>query len=502
MRYNLCYMNKSDLSFLLKEIHTLTFVNPFGSQRDEIEERILKQLGVAEVSGPINPIFTKEFNQVLYWVDQAEQSLLGGMVKNFDSTVRAEQIASLAYFSLYHKLVDDFDSLINRAEGDTVSNRQLFKKIERGIKQRSPLVCGGRSAMWENPEHLFSCFYQLRRAFLCLFNEIVGWSEPIRALRVRVWESIFTKDMHSYQQWMHESVGRFPTLILGPTGSGKEIVARAIGLSRFIPYNSKNGQFESSPKESFCPVNLSALTETLIESELFGHRKGSFTGAMRDHAGIFKKAGQYGTVFLDEIGEVPESIQVKLLRILQSGEFQAIGGDAPSFYEGKIIAATHRDLGEQVRNGGMREDFFYRLCGDQVTTIGLQDILASSPKEIVHSVHYICTKLFGSDGAKELSSKVVNKLESVLPSHYSWPGNFRELEQAVRNIIVHDEFVPLVNTDGNEEDIEGIYGGSQVTLSQWNKIYARKAYQNTGSYREAARRLDADQRTIKKLVAG
>ena len=129
MRYNLCYMNKSDLSFLLKEIHTLTFVNPFGSQRDEIEERILKQLGVAEVSGPINPIFTKEFNQVLYWVDQAEQSLLGGMVKNFDSTVRAEQIASLAYFSLYHKLVDDFDSLINRAEGDTVSNRQLFKRF-------------------------------------------------------------------------------------------------------------------------------------------------------------------------------------------------------------------------------------------------------------------------------------------------------------------------------------------------------------------------------------
>ena len=96
----------------------------------------------------------------------------------------------------------------------------------------------------------------------------------------------------------------------------------------------------------------------------------------------------------------------------------------------------------------------------------------------------------------------MNKLESVLPSHYSWPGNFRELEQAVRNIIVHDEFVPLVNTDGNDEDIEGIYGGSQVTLSQWNKIYARKAYQNTGSYREAARRLDADQRTIKKLVAG
>jgi transcriptional regulator with PAS, ATPase and Fis domain len=221
---------------------------------------------------------------------------------------------------------------------------------------------------------------------------------------------------------------------------------------------------------------------------------------MRDHAGIFKKAGRYGTVFLDEIGEVPESIQVKLLRILQSGEFQAIGGDAPSFYEGKIIAATHRDLGEQVRNGGMREDFFYRLCGDQVTTIGLQDILASSPKEIVHSVHYICTKLFGSDGAKELSSRVVDKLHSVLPRNYPWPGNFRELEQAVRNIIVHDEFVPLGHARGTDNDVASIYSKSLVSLSQWNQMYAKKAYENAGSYREAARCLDVDQRTLRRWV--
>jgi DNA-binding NtrC family response regulator len=422
------------------------------------------------------------------------------MAKGYESAVRAEQMASLAYFSLYHELVDDLDDLIESEESDLTANRKLFKKVESGIKKRRPLISGGRSAMWENPEHLFACFYQLRRAFLCLFNEIVGWSEPVRALRVRVWESVFTKDMLSYQQWMHESVGRFPTLILGPTGSGKEIVARAIGLSRFIPYDPSSGQFASNPKKSFCPVNLSALTETLIESELFGHRKGSFTGAMRDRAGIFKTAGQYGTVFLDEIGEVPESIQVKLLRILQSGEFQAIGGDAPSFYEGKIIAATHRGLGEQVRNGGMREDFFYRLCGDQVNTVGLQDILSSSPKEIVNSVHYICTKLFGSDGAKELSSRVVDQLQSVLPRNYPWPGNFRELEQAVRNIIVHDEFVPLGHARGTDNDVASIYSKSLVSLSQWNQMYAKKAYENAGSYREAARCLDVDQRTLRRWV--
>ena len=174
------------------------------------------------------------------------------MVKDFASTLRAEQMASLAYFSLYHELVDDLDALIECSESNSIANRKLFKKIENGIERRRPLILGAKSAIWERPEHLFGCFYQLRRAFLCLFNEIVGWSEPMRALRVRVWESVFTKDMLSYQQWMHESVGRFPTLILGPTGSGKEIVARAIGLSRFIPYDLKSGEFASNPNKSFC----------------------------------------------------------------------------------------------------------------------------------------------------------------------------------------------------------------------------------------------------------
>ena len=494
-------MKESELSFLLESIQSLAFVNPFANERDEIEEAILSQLGWAENLQDTNSKFTKELNQVLHWVREAEQFLLMEKDNKFRSVLRAEQKASFAYFSLFHELIDDLDSLIESMGADLISNRKLFKKIESGIERRRSLVRGARSALWEKPEHLFACFYQLRRAFLYLINEIIGWSEPMRELRVRVWESIFTKDMLSYQQWMHESVGRFPTLILGPTGSGKEIVARAIGLSRFIPYDPKSGQFASNPNKSFCPVNLSALTETLIESELFGHRKGSFTGAMRDHPGIFKTAGHHGTVFLDEIGEVPESIQVKLLRILQSGEFQAIGGDSPSFYEGKIIAATHRDLSVEVRQGRMRKDFFYRLCGDQVNTIALKDILSVNPKEIENSVYYICSKLFGAEGAKALSSKVVDKLQSVIPKNYPWPGNFRELEQAVRNIIVHDEFVPLRQSSEKELDINQIYANTNLSLNGWNQIYAKKAYENAGNYREAARLLGIDQRTLKKWVA-
>src|SRR6056300_406657 len=240
-------MDKLKLDFLLENIHSLAFVNPFAEQRDEIEKAILCQMEWTENLQETNSKFTKEFNQVLYWVEQGEQSLLSGMVNGYESSVRAEQMASLAYFSLYHEHVDDLDALIESKESDSILNRKLFRKIESGIKRRRSLVKGARSALWEKPEHLFACFYQLRRAFLCLYNQIVGWSEPMRTLRARVWESVFTKDMLSYQQWMHQSVGRFPTLILGPTGSGKEIVARAIGLSRFIPYDAQSGQFASNP---------------------------------------------------------------------------------------------------------------------------------------------------------------------------------------------------------------------------------------------------------------
>ena len=107
---------------------------------------------------------------------------------------------------------------------------------------------------------------------------------------------------------------------------------------------------------------------------------------------------------------------------------------------------------------------------------------------------------FGAEGAKQLSFKVVDRLQTVIPKDYPWPGNFRELEQAVRNIIIHDEFVPLGQNNETEFDINAVYRNTRISLTEWSEIYARKAYENAGSYREAARRLEVDQRTVKKLV--
>lgn len=152
--------------------------------------------------------------------------------------------------------------------------------------------------------------------------------------------------------------------------------------------------------------------------------------------------------------------------------------------------------------GRFREDFFYRLCGDQVSTVALHEILQDRPAELGTSIRYICTKLFGAAGADTLCPQILDTLQKQIPKGYTWPGNFRELEQAVRNIIVRGEYLPVATTSKQTRSIEQIYQNTELDLPQWNQLYAKKAYENIGSYRQAAQRLGIDQRTLKKWVTG
>ena len=147
-------------------------------------------------------------------------------------------------------------------------------------------------------------------------------------------------------------------------------MARAVAHSSYLPFGEGEGKFEDY-RSQFFPLNLSALSSTLLESELFGHCKGAFTGALRDRVGPLEACSPQGAVFLDEIGEVDESIQVKLLRLLQNREFQRLGDHRIMRFEGKIIAATNRDLDGDLESGRMRTDFYYRLCADRVETPSL-----------------------------------------------------------------------------------------------------------------------------------
>ncbi len=210
-----------------------------------------------------------------------------------------------------------------------------------------------------------------------------------------------------------------PILITGESGVGKEVVARAIqGASE------RTGQ-------PFITVNCGAVPENLVESILFGHEKGSFTGANAKHLGKFQEANG-GTLFLDEVGELPLDMQVKLLRVLQEGEVDPIGSKRPVKVDVRIISATNRDLAEQVREGAFREDLFYRLNVYPIDVPSLRERKEDIPALLEHFI-----KRFNAQERRNVRGVLPATLD-VLKS-FSWPGNVRQLENSVfRAVILSD----------------------------------------------------------------
>ena len=206
-------------------------------------------------------------------------------------------------------------------------------------------------------------------------------------------------------------------------------------------------------------------------------------------------------MLLDEVGEIDASIQVKLLRVLQTREFSRIGETAPRAFEGKLIAATNRDLAAEMRAGRFREDLYYRLCADLVVTPALREQLRDAPDELRNLVLFVSERVVGPDGAADLADEVLACVERDLGSDYPWPGNVRELEQCVRNVLVRKEYRPPVAPDrGPPGDLAAELGEGSLTAEEVLRRYCTIVYAHTGSYQETARRLQLDRRTVKRRV--
>jgi DNA-binding NtrC family response regulator len=359
------------------------------------------------------------------------------------------------------------------------------------------------------PEHIFAGFFQIERAFRHIFEDIVGRSMPAARLRAAVWQSIFTHDMRRYARTLYRHMGDIPTLVTGPSGTGKELVARAIGLSRYIAFNPRTKSFAEPISRLFFPLNLSALAPTLIESELFGHVKGAFSGAVGDRTGWLDEnvCGASGTVFLDEIGELDEGIQVKLLRVLQSRTFQKVGGTETRRFAAKIIAATNRDMAGLMRAGRFRPDLYYRLCADVITTPSLHEQLEDHPDDLLNLVRFLAARVLPGEGEEgdSLANEVVEWIDSNLGRDYAWPGNFRELEQCVRNVLIRKQYRPAALNGGDEPGgpverfLEQVRSGS-LTSDKLVEQYCALVYHQTGSYKLAGARLGVDWRTVRSRL--
>ena len=267
-------------------------------------------------------------------------------------------------------------------------------------------------------------------------------------------------------------------LVLGETGTGKELVAKSL--------------HEQSPRKDgpFMSINCGAIPENLLESELFGHAKGAFTGAHADKIGKFEAANG-GTIFLDEIGEMPMSLQVKLLRVLQERRIERVGELEPRPLDIRVVSATNKDLEEEITHGNFREDLFYRLNEVCFSLPPLRDRGA----DIYELAKFFTTKYahqYGLD-AKPFTSEAIEAMTA-----YRWPGNVRQLESRVKKALALSEGAELSVEDMGLQTVEAVTLRSlETAVDDFKLEYVRQALEvNNWNKSQTARVLDVDPRTI------
>ncbi len=505
------FMTPADRA-LAESISKLNYCNPFLPERIEFEREALGERFVFS-----KPAWSRQANvpadgpNVPKLILQTE-ALCHTLLERLQHGARpagdgeVELYEDSVYFLLFHKYQPQIHEAYRKMNrrGDKrpfVCYRGLERDAHRFLIEhwvRQPRF---------NTPHLFAGFYQIHRAFQYIFNAIIGDSQPIIRLRASIWQSIFTHDMRRFWRVLYNRMGEFPCLILGPSGSGKELVAQAIARSRYIPFDTQTLTFQDSVDHCFFPLNLAALSPTLIESELFGHRKGAFTGAIQNRTGWLEVCPLLGSVFLDEIGEIDGAIQVKLLRVLQVRSFQRLGDTQDIIFKGKIIAATNRDLAEETRNGRFREDLYYRLCSDLIDTPSLREQLneptgGGEDQTLYHLVLHIANQLIRDEAeAVALSKQTVDWISENLGPDYPWPGNVRELEQCVRNYTIRRHYTPLARSaPARREALSHDIETGALTADELLGVYCALTYARTGSYQETARRLQIDHRTVKSRI--
>lgn len=478
-------LNDDDRNFF-ELVAQAAFANPFTFERHEYDAAIA---GLPE-GAPRNKVLDQMIAAVWKRLTRI------GPVDIREHEGRDREILELAVlFSSFHKFSPQIDSHIEKQKKAASS----LIRAEFGGDIIDDLRAHGFEK--ERAQRFLSIFYQMRRAYFFIHEELAGESESIQRLRAQLWNNLFTHDIRLYERDLWNRMEDFSTLIIGATGTGKGTAAAAIGRSGWIDWDPTKSRFAHSFQDSFVPVNISQFSESLIESELFGHKKGAFTGAIEAHAGVFQRCQEHGTIFLDEIGEMSEHVQIKLLRVLQERAFSPVGSHETLKFEGRVVAATNRSIHEMRAEGSFRDDFYYRLCSDIIEVPTLRQRIRENPGELDVLVERITTRIVGhrSDELVELALEAIDTLDD----DYAWPGNVRELEQCVRRVVISRRYEgdltyaqpadPYVALASRMRD-------AKIEARDVISRYCELLYAEFGTYEEVGRLTGLDRRTVKKYI--
>lgn len=476
----------TDQRAFLNQVRDIIYLNPFSVFAEDLERMVEGARPSPDEDHHFGPVGLA-VNRFLEPLDAQQRVHLSQF-----SAADGELLSHSLLFQVYHHFVTPMDRHIadqlDRPERPLVvafADDMLRELQQRGI----PI---------ERAVRYLAIFFQLRRAFFFIDEALIGKSTSMRRLRSNLWSAVFSNDASRYDRFLWNRMEDFSILLNGPTGSGKGAAATAIGRAGFIPYDVDSRRFTESFTANVVQANLSEYSENLIESALFGHRKGAFTGAVEKHVGLFQRCSPNGTLFLDEIGDLSPPVQVKLLRVLQERTFTAVGGHETLRFSGRLITATHRDLDERRANGAFRDDLYYRLSSLVIDVPSLSERVSESPDELPLMIDLLVSRTIGRD-EPQLSAEVCRQLDEQLPGNYGWPGNVRELEQAVRRTLLAIPFKPSA-TRANHEDGSAIDKliATEPSVRELLADYCGALYARYGSYEEVARRTGLDRRTVKK----
>lgn len=351
-----------------------------------------------------------------------------------------------------------------------------------------------------DPAHLFSCFYQMVRTFENITANVVGASPASQRTRAAIWQSVFTRDASRYRRALYRRMGDMTTLIEGLHGTGRRRISRAIGMSRYLAFDPVQLTFPNANEEAYLVLNLAGKTPEEIEAELFGAQWDTPEGVV-DQPGLLATCDTLGAVLLDEIHLANLPLQIKLLTLMETHSYRPLGSTKTCSFRGRILAATSADLSQAVRDGRMRDDFFFRLCSDVVITPTVAEQTGGRPHELSNLVGLLATKVAGRTEGPRLRDEVMAVIESQLGLDYPWPGNLRELEQCVRQVLLKGSYQPRTAISGDPRQVMARdYVNGTVTAHDALSRYYTLVYAQCGSYLETSRRLEVDRRTVKSKI--